>query len=151
MISPDSLSRKRTRLEDQLSDIQYIDCNTPDNPCTISTTAVVHQLPEVQSNEESPSESYQPKNKSPRNSQAENKRQSLNLEKECKSAIPKSLTDVNIGDKLIVLTQSNTFASPTPQSPMYRPLHDSSTATTPGDFSSPTYYHMLNKYTGNYI
>ncbi|KAF2902412.1 hypothetical protein ILUMI_03771, partial [Ignelater luminosus] len=47
VISPDSTSRKRTRLEDQLSDIQYIDCSTPDNNCVISTTAVIHSAPET--------------------------------------------------------------------------------------------------------
>lgn len=121
MLSPESMSRKRTRLEDQLSDIQYIDCNTPE---TISTTAVIHTLPEPQKT----SDSYQPKNKSPRNSSSENenKRQSLNLEavKTVVTSLPKSLTDT----KLLVLN--------TPQSPIYQPLTDSSTTTTTPDFST---------------
>lgn len=60
VLSPESMSRKRTRLEDQLSDIQYIDCNTPEN--IVCTTAVVHAMPQ------SPEDVgfSEPKNKSPR-------------------------------------------------------------------------------------
>lgn len=139
VLSPESMSRKRTRLEDQLSDIQYIDCNTPES-ATISTTAVIHTLPEPQKT----SESYQPKNKSPRNSssESENKRQSLNLEPVVKVAtLPKSMTDT----KLLVLN--------TPQSPIYQPLVADSSATSTPDFSayenvvvapkSPTYENVL--------
>lgn len=118
VLSPESMSRKRTRLEDQLSDIQFIDCTTPENAyATISTTAVIHSLPEPQKT----ADSYQPKNKSPRNSssESENKRQSLNLEGlKTVSTLPKSMTDT----KLLVLN--------TPQSPIYQPLADSSTTTT---------------------
>lgn len=143
------MSRKRTRLEDQLSDIQYIDCNTPENTyATISTTAIIHTLPEPQKT----SDSYQPKNKSPRNSASENenKRQSLNLEPiKTIATLPKSMTDT----RLLVLN--------TPQSPIYQPLADSSTTTTTNttpDFSpthkntyeniiiapkSPTYENIL--------
>lgn len=78
VISPDSLSRKRTRLEDQLSDIQYIDCNTPDNVTTISTTALIHVTNNDNNNKKNnetslkeQNESYCPKNKSPRNSSIE--------------------------------------------------------------------------------
>lgn len=129
------MSRKRTRLEDQLSDIQYIDCNTPDNNMyTISTTAVIHTLPEPQRTPEIQSfDLYQPKNKSPRNSEVETKRQSLNLESSPKPYIPKSLTDT----KLLILNSSSAFGTPTPQSPVYRPLGDSSSASTP-DFSPST-------------
>lgn len=128
------MSRKRTRLEDQLSDIQYIDCSTPDN-ATISTTAVIHASEKT--GEEN--ESYQPKNKSPRSSaietyeprslnvlEAENKRQSLNLEATNRVSIPKSLTEIDIVGKSVPLT------TPTPQSPNYRQLIESSAATTPG-------------------
>lgn len=132
VLSPESMCRKRTRLEDQLSDIQYIDCNTPESNYTISTTAVIHTLPEPQKTPDfRNSESYQPKNKSPRNSEVENKRQSLNLERSPKAQIPKSLTDT----KLLALNSSSAFGSP--QSPVYRPLCDSSTATTP-EFSPVT-------------
>ncbi|KAK4878829.1 hypothetical protein RN001_011335 [Aquatica leii] len=124
VMSPDSSSRKRTRLEDQLSDIQYIDCNTPDNVCVISTTAVIHTQPE-------PSfiESYQPKNKSPRNSDID-KRQSLDVEKLEKPNIPKSFTEINIQKQLIIPSnQSSSFTSP--QSPIYKQLDNSSSNTTP--------------------
>lgn len=152
------MSRKRTRLEDQLSDIQYIDCNTPDN-ITISTTAVIHTITDVQKNEEN--DTYQPKNKSPRNSSIEthsyfnplisevdNKRQSLNLEHNSKIPIPKSLTEVNMDKKVIPLT------TPTPQSPNYRQLVESS-ATTPElspDVSPQTEvtYQQLNEDSKNY-
>ena len=154
--SPESLSRKRTRLEEQLSDIQYIDCGTPDNPCTISTTAIVHQLPDVKqapligSPRQNGTESYQPKNKSPRNTNIDNKRQSLNLDQGPKPNIPKSLTEVGIAGKLMGMTQSSTFATPTPQSPVYDQLVDSSTATTPDDYTSLTEicYQKLNRYSG---
>ncbi|KAK5638219.1 hypothetical protein RI129_012514 [Pyrocoelia pectoralis] len=126
--SPDSSSRKRTRLEDQLSDIQYIDCNTPDNVCVISTTAVIHTQPDTTF-----LESYRPKNKSPRSSEVDNKRQSLDFEKAEKPNIPKSFTEINIQKKLIIPSnQSSSFTSP--QSPNYKQLEDSSTNTTP-DFS----------------
>lgn len=133
MISPESMSRKRTRLEDQLSDIQYIDCNTPENVyATISTTAVIHTLPEPLKT----CDSYQPKNKSPRNSASdcENKRQSLNLERgsDAKPAntIPKSMTDT----RLLVLS--------TPQSPIYRPLGESSASTTPDSPKTNSYENV---------
>ncbi|KAF5301071.1 hypothetical protein FQA39_LY10890 [Lamprigera yunnana] len=126
VMSPDSSSRKRTRLEDQLSDIQYIDCNTPDNTCIISTTAVIHTQPEPL---------YQPKNKSPRNSEID-KRQSLDVEKLEKLHIPKSFTEVNLQKQLIIPSnQSSSFTSP--QSPVYKRLDNSSTNTTP-DFSPST-------------
>ncbi|XP_044762590.1 GTPase-activating protein CdGAPr-like isoform X2 [Coccinella septempunctata] len=121
VLSPDSVSRKRTRLEDQLSDIQYIDCSTPEN--VVSTIAVVHS-------EDAATPcglSYQPKNKSPRNSDNNpDKRQSLNLDSSASqpSAIVKSFTENDIAGT----------ASVTPQSPAYRPLGESSTNTT----SSPT-------------
>lgn len=132
------MSRKRTRLEDQLSDIQYIDCNTPENVyAAISTTAVIHTLPEPQKT----SDSYQPKNKSPRNSSSEcceNKRQSLNLETlKPIVTLTKSMTDT----KLLVLN--------TPQSPIYQPLEaDSSTTTTntTPDFSAATSPPKNNNY-----
>lgn len=131
MLSPESMSRKRTRLEDQLSDIQYIDCNTPENAyATISTTAVIHTLPEPQKT----SDSYQPKNKSPRNSasESENKRQSLNLEGvKSVASLPKSMTDT----KLLVLN--------TPQSPIYQPLGDGSSTTTTPDFSPKNVYENV--------
>ncbi|XP_031329865.1 GTPase-activating protein CdGAPr isoform X2 [Photinus pyralis] len=143
--SPDSSSRKRTRLEDQLSDIQYIDCNTPDNVCVISTTAVVHPQPETTF-----VESYQPKNKSPRSSDVDSKRQSLNLEKpRSPSAIPKSLTEINIHKKLAIPSnQSSSFTSP--QSPNYKQLEDSSTNTTP-DYSpsADVSYHNLNPHSSD--
>lgn len=136
LISPDSFSRKRTRLEDQLSDIQYIDCNTPDN-VTVSTTAVIHQPVDLRSNfKGEESDSYQPKNKSPRNSSflpqphrpavsasPDPKRQSLNLESNLPAvtAMPKSRTEADLQAK-------NT---PTPQSPNYRELVDSSPESTP--------------------
>lgn len=113
VLSPESMSRKRTRLEDQLSDIQYIDCNTPEScyatVSTTTTTALVH------------TDGYQPKNKSPRNSSSEEEdhRQSLNLESQTKTSIPKSLTDT----KLLTLA--------TPQSPIYRPLVADPSPITP--------------------
>lgn len=70
IMSPESQSRKRTRLEDQLSDIRYIDCCTPDNVVS-TTTAVIHDVPEspiINREEERAFDSYRPKNKSPRNS-----------------------------------------------------------------------------------
>lgn len=72
------MSRKRSRLEDQLSDIQYIDCNTPENPCVISTTALVHSEDRPSSAERvfigyEAFDGYQPKNKSPRNSDGSNR------------------------------------------------------------------------------
>lgn len=144
-MSPDLTSRKRTRLEDQLSDIQYIDCNTPDNTCLISTTAVIHSQPE-----NAFIESYQPKNKSPRNSEIENKRQSLELQKPEKINIPKSFTESNIQTKLVIPSnQSSAFASP--QSPIYKQLDNSSTNTTPlasPDFSpaAEVGYQHLNRH-----
>ncbi|CAG9814899.1 unnamed protein product [Phaedon cochleariae] len=127
VLSPESQSRKRTRLEDQLSDIQYIDCNTPDN--VVSTTAVIHPFPEspVQKNSEL-FESYQPKNKSPRNSDNLDKRQSLNLEASAKPAIPKSLTELDINQKY--LGANSLLTTPTPGSPGYKQLGESSTNTT---------------------
>lgn len=141
VLSPDSTSRKRTRLEDQLSDIQFIDCNTPENVYLISTTAVIHTLPEPQKTPETFFDAYQPKNKSPRSSGVDAKRQSLNLENAPKAQIPKSLTDTKL-----ILLGNNAFNTPTPQSPIYKPLCDSSSATTP-DFSpsSDSNYQKLMK------
>lgn len=114
-----------------MSDIQYIDCNTPENAyATISTTAVIHTLPEPQKT----CDSYQPKNKSPRNSasECENKRQSLNLEGvKNVASLPKSMTDT----KLLVLN--------TPQSPIYQPLGDGSSTTTTPDFSPKNVYENV--------
>lgn len=139
VLSPDLQSRKRTRLEDQLSDIQYIDCTTPDN--MVATLAVVHALPQI----EPIPDSYQPKNKSPRNSDVLiDKRQSLNLEREvAKQNVPKSFTEVDISRSF--LDASSLAATPTPQSPGYKQLGESSTNTTP-DFSPTTeiVYQNLN-------
>ncbi|XP_018571914.1 GTPase-activating protein CdGAPr isoform X2 [Anoplophora glabripennis] len=134
-LSPESLSRKRTRLEDQLSDIQYIDCSTPDN--IVSTTAVIHTLPDspVVQEKQLFSESYQPKNKSPRNSDVLDKRQSLNLETTSKTIIPKSFTELDINRKY--LGPASILTTPTPGSPGYKQLGESSANTTPG--ISPTY------------
>lgn len=131
VISPDSLSRKRSRIEDQLSDIQYIDCNTPDNPCIISTTAVIHNLQE--DNLSATTDQYQPKNKSPRNSHALN-RHSLNFENTEKILIPKSLTEMDIEKMKIQESVSSGFnlnMTPTPGTPNYKPLDDTSSDTTP--------------------
>ncbi|XP_015837773.1 GTPase-activating protein CdGAPr isoform X1 [Tribolium castaneum] len=137
VLSPDSMSRKRTRLEDQLSDIQYIDCTTPDN--MVCTMAVVHTIPP----DETVPDSYQPKNKSPRNSDNLDKRQSLNLERETggKQAITKSFTEVDIGRKW---EGSSLGATPTPQSPGYRQLGESSTNTTPDYSPTEVVYQNLN-------
>lgn len=116
-MSPESMSRKRTRLEDQLSDIQYIDCNTPDN--VVSTTAVVHAVPL------SPEDGgfSEPKNKSPRNSNnLDDKRQMLDC--------IHSVTDLDLGRQFLIGT--NCLASPTPTSPTYKQLGESSGNTTPG-------------------
>lgn len=116
-MSPESMSRKRTRLEDQLSDIQYIDCNTPDN--VVSTTAVVHAVPL------SPEDGgfSEPKNKSPRNSNnLDDKRQMLDC--------IHSVTDLDLGRQFLIGT--NSLASPTPTSPTYKQLGESSGNTTPG-------------------
>lgn len=143
VLSPDSMSRKRTRLEDQLSDIQYIDCTTPDN--MVCTMAVVH-VPQA----EPVPDSYQPKNKSPRNSDNLDKRQSLNLERDTggPQIMTKSFTEVDIGRKF--MEGSSLGATPTPQSPGYRQLGESSTNTTP-DFS-PTeivYQNLGSEKKGN--
>ncbi|XP_018333981.1 GTPase-activating protein CdGAPr isoform X2 [Agrilus planipennis] len=155
VLSPDSISRKRTRLEDQLSDIQYIDCNTPENNYIFSTTAVIHQQPDEIQKTADVFESYQPKNKSPRNSEVEFKRQSLNLEKTTTNkppSIPKSLTESNIESHLKFLSanvsnQSSSFASP--QSPKYKRLNDSSANVsplqTPEDVPYQKMYQNLNK------
>lgn len=158
VISPDSLSRKRSRLEDQLSDIQYIDCSTPDNPCTISTTAVIHHNEEtpVSKGTSSQFEGYQPKNKSPRNSNITN-RHSLNFEKVDKMSIPKSLTEMDIGGKLTVPgSHSSGFTlnlTPTPQTPNYKPLEGTSSTTTPiltPDLNhSDGMYKNLNRFSDN--
>lgn len=143
-MSPESSSRKRTRLEDQLSDIQYIDCSTPENSSVISTTAIIHVLPEVQKSILcDQNELYQPKNKSPRNSEVEtdvrnpycvkydeDKRQSLNFERADKTLIPKSFTEADIGMKSETLGLG-ALTTPTPQSPNYRRLIESSGTTTP--------------------
>lgn len=133
VLSPDSISRKRTRLEDQLSDIQYIDCSTPENVVS-TTTALIHPHPI----EEKRQESYRPKNKSPRNSDnLETKRQSLNLETQKQTIIIKSLTEADIG--------RNGNGSVTPQSPVYRQLSSNNTTSD----SSPTEitYQNLGKET----
>lgn len=130
-------------MEDQLSDIQFIDCNTPDNPTTFSTTAVVHSLPDTYTKLEQ-SETYQPKNKSPRNSEImmgfygvqstdETKRQSLNLESTTRTKnLSKSYTDMEIGRPKTIATSSQLpLTTPTPQSPNYRQLIESGN-TTPG-------------------
>ncbi|GLV36917.1 Cd GTPase activating protein-related [Carabus blaptoides fortunei] len=158
VISPDSLSRKRSRLEDQLSDIQYIDCSTPDNPCTISTTAVIHHNEETPVSKATSSqfEGYQPKNKSPRNSNITN-RHSLNFEKVDKMSIPKSLTEMDIGGKLTVPgSHSSGFTlnlTPTPQTPNYKPLEGTSSTTTPiltpDTNHSDAMYTNLNRYSDN--
>ncbi|XP_074041891.1 GTPase-activating protein CdGAPr isoform X2 [Leptinotarsa decemlineata] len=135
IMSPESQSRKRTRLEDQLSDIQYIDCNTPDN--VVSTTAVIHSFPESPIVQKSKQlfESYQPKNKSPRNSDNMDKRQSLNLEATPKPIIPKSLTEIDMDQKC--LRPTSLVTTSTPCSPDYKQLGESSANTTPG--ASSTY------------
>nr|CAI5848945.1 unnamed protein product [Callosobruchus analis] len=140
ILSPESQSRKRTRLEDQLSDIQYIDCNTPDN-VVVSTTAVVHHLPEsppAQTPKQLSFDSYQPKNKSPRSSGNMEKRQSLHLDVTTgtKSGIPKSFTEVDV-NRCKYLGPSSILATPTPGSPGYKQLGESSSNTTPG--VSPSY------------
>ncbi|XP_076253784.1 GTPase-activating protein CdGAPr isoform X3 [Rhynchophorus ferrugineus] len=116
VLSPDTLSRKRTRLEDQLSDIQYIDCSTPEN--IVSTTAIVHATPH-----------------NPRKSDgSEPKRQSLNLETDTKSyTLTKSFTDVDINRQLLGSTSALT--TPTPGSPRYHHLGES---TSTGYESSPS-------------
>lgn len=127
-MSPESMSRKRTRLEDQLSDIQYIDCNTPEN--IVSTTAVVHAMPA------SPEDGgfRGPKNKSPRNSDnLDNKRQSLNLESTTTNRtypITKSFTDLDLNRQF--LAGASLLTTPTPTSPGYKQLGESSANTTPG-------------------
>ncbi|CAG9769976.1 unnamed protein product [Ceutorhynchus assimilis] len=127
VLSPESMSRKRTRLEDQLSDIQYIDCNTPEN--VVSTTAVVHAMPI------SPEDGgfSGPKNKSPRNSDnLDNKRQSLNLEStNLNHPITKSYTDLELNRQYLAGASLMT-TTPTPTSPGYKQLGESSGNTTPG-------------------
>ncbi|CAH0549537.1 unnamed protein product [Brassicogethes aeneus] len=150
VLSPESMSRKRTRLEDQLSDIQYIDCNTPENVVS-TTTAMVHDLPDSPVIEEKFLVNYQPKNKSPRNSEnLENKRQSLNLESSSRKhpTIPKSLTELDMTKKY--LGMESLLASPTPLSPDYKQLGESSANTTPEMSptsprppSSPNYENIL--------
>lgn len=128
VLSPDSMSRKRTRLEDQLSDIQYIDCNTPEN--VVSTTALIHTVPDsphLQVKEFN--ESYQPKNKSPRNSENIDKRQSLNFEPTPKPIISKSFTEMDLDRKF--MGGVSVLTTPTPQSPVYKQLCDSSSNSTP--------------------
>ncbi|CAH1115331.1 unnamed protein product [Psylliodes chrysocephalus] len=134
VFSPESQSRKRTRLEDQLSDIQYIDCNTPDN--VVSTTAVIHAFPEspvLQTNKLF--DSYQPKNKSPRNSDNLDKRQSLDLDNNSKTVMTKSFTDIDLNQAY--LGDNSLLTTPTPGSPGYKQLGESSSNTTPG--ISPAY------------
>ncbi|XP_030755150.1 GTPase-activating protein CdGAPr isoform X2 [Sitophilus oryzae] len=123
VLSPDTLSRKRTRLEDQLSDIQYIDCGTPDN--LVSTTAVIHPTP----NSPKKSEPIEPK------------RQSLNLDNGPKKySLTKSFTDVDINRQFVESTSVLT----TPGSPRYQRLGDS---TSTGYESSPSEitYQNLHK------
>lgn len=98
---------------------------------------MIHALPDSSPKKEKHLfESYQPKNKSPRNSDnLENKRQSLNLESSPpKSAIPKSFTEMDITHKF--LGPASIMTTPTPGSPGYKQLGDSN-STTPG--VSPTY------------
>ncbi|XP_066251820.1 GTPase-activating protein CdGAPr isoform X2 [Euwallacea similis] len=151
VLSPESMSRKRTRLEDQLSDIQFIDCSTPEN--TVSTTAVIHAVPV------SPEDGgfSEPKNKSPRNSEnPDNKRQSLNLE--CSSttsphSLTKSFTDLDLRGQFLI--GNSILTSPTPTSPGYKQLGDSSGNTSPGfspnGESSPSEikYQFLKKIEGD--
>nr|XP_022907070.1 GTPase-activating protein CdGAPr-like isoform X1 [Onthophagus taurus] len=143
VVSPESISsRKRTRLEDQLSDIQYIDCGTPDNnipqsnSCLIEptiTTAVVHQIPEI--------EKVEPKSKSPRSCpdlESKVKRQSLNLDERklmvAGEGMVKSSTDIDLGAKLL---------TPTPQSPGYKRLNESN-GSSPIDFNpAELFYQQL--------
>ncbi|CAH0549538.1 unnamed protein product [Brassicogethes aeneus] len=150
VLSPESMSRKRTRLEDQLSDIQYIDCNTPENVVS-TTTAMVHDVPDSPVIEEKFLVNYQPENKSPRNSEnLDNKRQSLNLESSSRKhpTIPKSLTESDVTKKY--LGMESLLASPTPLSPDYKQLGESSANTTPEMSptsprppSSPNYENIL--------
>ncbi|KAJ8968901.1 hypothetical protein NQ314_002042 [Rhamnusium bicolor] len=115
---------------------EYIDCSTPDN--IVSTTAVIHPLPESPVVQEKHlfNESYQPKNKSPRNSENLDKRQSLNLETtKTKTVIPKSFTEMDLSRKY--LGPNSILTTPTPGSPGYKQLGESSANTTPG--ISPTY------------
>ncbi|XP_049824860.1 GTPase-activating protein CdGAPr isoform X4 [Aethina tumida] len=132
VLSPESMSRKRTRLEDQLSDIQYIDCNTPENVVS-TTTALIHPFPESPVTEEKrhTADSYQPKNKSPRNSDNLDKRQSLNLESSSQKTVlmPKSLTEMDMSKKYMGM--ESILASPTPLSPGYKKLENSSANSTP--------------------
>ncbi|KAJ8954235.1 hypothetical protein NQ318_005831 [Aromia moschata] len=158
VLSPESLSRKRTRLEDQLSDIQYIDCNTPEN--VVSTTvAVVHQMPEspaaaAATEKQLFNESYRPKSKSPRNSDNLDKRQSLNLEPSPKVSIPKSFTEMDMTRKYLGPASILTTPTPAPPPPRRRPpTYDSS--PTEGTFHraeakspfktprTPTYENVL--------
>ncbi|KAL3270583.1 hypothetical protein HHI36_021120 [Cryptolaemus montrouzieri] len=137
VLSPDSMSRKRTRLEDQLSDIQYIDCSTPDN--VVSTTAIVHS-------EDCAAvyvgDSYRPKNKSPRNSDHLDKRQSLNLDGVASptSVIVKSFTENDIEKKI----GGGGAGSVTPQSPLYGVLGDSSTNTNSDTSTTDIVYQNLD-------
>ncbi|XP_050315828.1 GTPase-activating protein CdGAPr isoform X2 [Anthonomus grandis grandis] len=138
VLSPEAMSRKRTRLEDQLSDIQYIDCNTPEN--VVNTTAVVHAIPP------SP-EDGGPKNKSPRNSDIlDTKRQSLNLESTSATnrihPITKSFTDLDLNRQFLV----GALTTPTPTSPSYKQLGESSANTTPG--YSPSELSFTRKNSG---
>ncbi|XP_065167277.1 GTPase-activating protein CdGAPr isoform X2 [Atheta coriaria] len=119
ILSPDSASRKRTRLEEQLSDIQFIDCNTPEMICG-STIVQVHQT-------------EGPRNKSPRNSQCLELRDYNKRDSRLSQVMMTSTSTVTAG----------TPQSPTPQSPTYK-LLESSTGTTPGDIS-PQYLSNLSK------
>ncbi|XP_060532986.1 GTPase-activating protein CdGAPr isoform X3 [Cylas formicarius] len=145
VLSPESMSRKRTRLEDQLSDIQYIDCNTPEN--VINTTALVHahpQSPAVERDKVGGGDLYQPKNKSPRNSDnLDTKRQSLNLESISRNAPPitKSFTEMDINRHYLGAT--SILTTPTPSSPGYKQLGESSSNTTPE--MSPNYESLPSK------
>lgn len=98
---------------------------------------MIHALPDSPKIEKHLFDSYQPKNKSPRNSDnLENKRQSLNLESSSpKSVIPKSFTEMDINHKY--LGPNSIMTTPTPGSPAYKQLGESSSNTTPG--VTPTY------------
>lgn len=155
MLSPESHSRKRSRLEDQLSDILYIDCNTPEN--MICTTAIIHPHPETNPNKSIESG---PKNKSPRNSDNKVNRNSLNLEANFKSVkLPKSLTEFDLKQTLQVENCSEVSSTNlTPQTPKYNRLIGEQSDSSGMSESTPEYsltespteisYKTLNRNSG---
>ncbi|XP_044740491.1 GTPase-activating protein CdGAPr isoform X2 [Chrysoperla carnea] len=167
ILSPESQSRKRSRLEDQLSDILYIDCNTPEN--MISTTAIVHTHPEktpIKTPALITDDPIEPKNKSPRNSneiqqikahpeenlvkpEPENlfkkntNRNSLNLEnyKE-KNLIPKSYTEMDLKRTLQIPSSSDVCSEVSstnisPQTPNYNRLYGETTDSSDSTTTTP--------------